>query len=77
MLKVLLSKGATVYIVRTFYLRASAQEMLTNPCRRYQACRNPDVSTLDEVKGKPGAKFLRIDLADLDSVKAAAEEFLR
>ncbi|VDB95595.1 unnamed protein product [Peniophora sp. CBMAI 1063] len=53
--KVLLSKGATVYI----------------------ACRNPDISTLDEVKGKPGAKFLRIDLADLDSVQAAAQEFLR
>jgi hypothetical protein len=58
--KVLLSKGARVYIATW-----SAED---------------PAATIDELKditGKDSVFFLQLNLADLDSVKAAADEFMR
>ncbi len=43
----------------------------------WQASRDPNSPSLSEVRKLAGARFLRLDLANLDSVRAAADEFLQ
>jgi retinol dehydrogenase 12 len=57
------------------------QVLLQRNARVYHACRSPEkteevIKELRELTGRD-SYFIKLDLADLSSVKAAAEEFQR
>lgn len=59
----------------------AAQALLAHNAKVYLAARNQEktVKVIEELKVETGKQgiFLKLDLGDLESVKAAAEEFLR
>ncbi|KAI0764108.1 NAD(P)-binding protein [Irpex lacteus] len=54
-----------------------SKTLLARGATVYIACRNTNAPSLEEVKKQSGARLLRLDLADLDSVQLAANEFLQ
>jgi len=69
-------------ILCTFvYVYIYIQALLEHNAKVYMASRNPEKAktAIEDLKAKTGkeALFLKLDLADLKNVKAAAEEFLR
>ncbi|KAG6849928.1 hypothetical protein H0H93_003457 [Arthromyces matolae] len=71
--------GADLYMA--FQCSAWTKVLLQHNAKVYLAARNPDKAkaAIEDLRAQTGkdAIYLKIDLADLQSVKAAAEEFVR
>jgi len=74
---------------RTFFItgatsgigKATAMELARRGARLWLACRSqastqPVIDEIRQATGNPDIEFVALDLADLDSVRACAEEFL-
>jgi NAD(P)-dependent dehydrogenase (short-subunit alcohol dehydrogenase family) len=68
-------------ILSSRHIVSILQALLKHNAKVYMASRSPEKAkaAIEDLKAKTGkeALFLKLDLADLKSVKAAAEQFMR